>query len=170
MSNRMANNEALAEIERTNGPVNFFRALSQRPEAMTHFAAFYRTVMGTGSLERRLKEMIYLAVSCVNECDYCEAHHARTASAAGVSEGEIDDVSNETDQNFPPNERLALQFARELTRTASVESDLRYQVERQFSADQVVELTLVASLANFTNRFNNGLAIPLEHERTQTAT
>ena len=28
--------------------------------------------------------------------------------------------------------------------------------------DEVVELTLIVCLANFTNRFNNGLAVPLE--------
>ena len=33
------------------------------------------------------------------------------------------------------------------------------ELKRHFSEDQVVELALVVSVANFTNRFNNGLRI-----------
>jgi uncharacterized peroxidase-related enzyme len=164
-----AGNESLAEIERKTGPSNFFRAMSHRPEAMKEFARLYATVMGTGSIEHRLKEMVYVAVSSVNECDYCEAHHAQTAHRAGLSEKEIDDISEETDMGFSPKERISLHYARDLTRTASTDGETRNELENLFSAEQLVELTLVIALANFTNRFNNGLAIPLEKESHRTA-
>jgi alkylhydroperoxidase family enzyme len=37
-----------------------------------------------------------------------------------------------------------------------------------FSADQQVELTLTIALANFTNRFNNGLSVPREDAQAAT--
>lgn len=51
---------------------------------------------------------------------------------------------------------------RELTRTASVDDGVRFRAQEQFSTEQFVELTMLIGLANFTNRFNNGLGVPLE--------
>ncbi|HVW85272.1 MAG TPA: carboxymuconolactone decarboxylase family protein [Bryobacteraceae bacterium] len=155
-------NESLREIEHKTGPSNFFRIMAHRPEAMRDAAKFYFSVMGPGSIDRRTKEMIYLAVSSVNECDYCGSHHEVAAREAGLSEQEIEDIRAETDVRFSARERAALHYARELTRTAAAENDTRSMLETLFSPEQQVELTLVISLANFTNRFNNGLSVPRE--------
>ena len=52
-----------------------------------------------------------------------------------------------------------LRYARELTRTAMVAPATRAAIAGFFTEEQVVELTLVIAVANFTNRFNNGLEI-----------
>lgn len=155
-------NPALAEIERKSGPSHFFRVMAYRPEAMEAFVGLYKRVMGSGTLERRLKEMVYLAVSCVNECDYCTAHHIQGSRAAGLSENEIYAIQSENNQSFTPKEQAALRYARELTRTADVEEETRYPAQEIFSPDQMVELTMVVGLANFTNRFNNAFDMPVE--------
>ena len=157
-----AQNATLAEIESKSGTNNFYRMMAHRSEAMQAFQPLYKSVMGPGALDRRTKEMVYLAVSCVNECNYCTAHHLKGARAAGLTESEIYEIQAENNQHFTPKEQAALHYARELTRTADVEAVHRYAVEELFSNDQVVELTLVVSLANFTNRFNNGLEVPVE--------
>jgi uncharacterized peroxidase-related enzyme len=157
-----AQNAALAEIEQKTGPNNFYRTMAHRPEAMRDFAALYKTLMGPSVLERRIKEMVYLAVSYVNECTYCGTHHVKTALAAGISNTEIREIETENNQHFSPKEQAALHYARELTRTASLSDDNRYRAQELFSADQFVELTMIVCLANFTNRFNNGLSVPLE--------
>jgi AhpD family alkylhydroperoxidase len=105
--------------------------------------------------------MVYLAVASVNECAYCGAHHEKGARAAGLTENEIHEIKTENNQHFAPKEQAALHYARELTRTADAE-DTRGAVQELFSPEQVVELTLVVCMANFTNRFNNGLSVPLE--------
>jgi alkylhydroperoxidase family enzyme len=48
-----------------------------------------------------------------------------------------------------------------LTRTADT-ADTRSALLEHFNDEQVVEITLVAAMANFTNRFNNGLGIQPE--------
>ena len=90
------------------------------------------------------------------------------ADAEGTATSAINVAANTSDSNpsndshFTPKERAALHYARELTRTASVSDDLRYHAEELFTTDEIVELTMVIGLANFTNRFNNGLAVPPE--------
>jgi uncharacterized peroxidase-related enzyme len=161
-----AQNPVLAQIERKAGPSNFFRVMAHRPEAMEHFGRLYDSLMGDRSvLEPRLKELVYLAVSFINECDYCGSHHTTAAHNLGLTESEIDEVENETNQNFSQREQAALHYARELTRTALVDDDLRYRVQELFPDDQFVELTMIIGLANFTNRFSNGIAISKDDAR-----
>jgi len=137
--------------------------MAYRPEAMQEFAALYFSLMGPGArLDQRLREMIFLAVSYVNECTYCATHHQKTSKAAGLSDHELSEINTENNQHFSPREQAALHYARELTRNASVSDDLRYRAQEQFSHEEFVELTMIICLANFTNRFNNGLAVHLE--------
>jgi uncharacterized peroxidase-related enzyme len=159
-----ANNEALAELERKTGPNNFYRAMAHKPDVMAGFSKVYGSIMGLGSLDRKLKEMVYLAVSTVNECKYCTAAHLEGARKAGLSEREIEDIESETNQHFSPAQQAALHYAREMTRACADEFGTREHLQQYFSEEQLVELTLVVALANFTNRFNNGLNVQVENE------
>ena len=62
---------------------------------------------------------------------------------------------------FDEKERAVLLYAERLTRAAG--AGLRDaavgELKQHFSEDQIVELALVICMANFTNRFNNGLRI-----------
>jgi uncharacterized peroxidase-related enzyme len=164
-----AGNEALAELERKAGPNNFYRAMAHKPIAMAAFAKLYASVAGPGSLDRRLKEMVYLAVSIANQCAYCTAAHLRGARKAGLSERDIDDIRSEINRNFSPAEQTALQYAREMTRACAAESGTRGKLLGYFTAEQLVELTLVIAMAGFTNRFNNGLEVQVETDAARTA-
>ncbi|HVW07593.1 MAG TPA: carboxymuconolactone decarboxylase family protein [Bryobacteraceae bacterium] len=161
-----ANNPALAEIEGKTGPSNFYRVMANKPDVLASFPRLYSAIMGPGSLDRRLKEMVYLAVSFVNECEYCTEAHLRGGRKAGLSERVIDDLENETNQNFTLAEQAALHYAREMTRACAEDFDTREHLQEHFNEEQIVELTLVIAMANFTNRFNNGLNTQVEHERT----
>ena len=48
-----------------------------------------------------------------------------------------------------------------MTRTAEAD-ETRDALLEHFNDEQVVEITLVAAIANFTNRFNNGLGMKPE--------
>ena len=67
----------------------------------------------------------------------------------------------EQDGGLTEKERAAVIYARELTRTCSVDEG-RDQLTKLFSNSELVELTLVIAMANFTNRVNNGLGVDPE--------
>jgi alkylhydroperoxidase family enzyme len=61
---------------------------------------------------------------------------------------------------FDPKEKATLLCAERLTRgAAAVREATLEELRKHFSEDQIVELTLVVCLANFTNRFNDGLQL-----------
>lgn len=157
-----AQNEFLAQLEKKSGkPNHFFRTMANRPEILKNFVPLYGAIMGPGTLDRRIKELVYLAVSFANECAYCSAAHTASAGKAGITEDELSALRTEQDPPFSAAERAAIAYARDLTRTADAD-DTRDALNEHFSSEQIVELTLIVALANFTNRFNNGLGLKPE--------
>jgi uncharacterized peroxidase-related enzyme len=152
-------NELLASLEaRAKQPNPFFRAMAHRPEVLKNFPPLYGAIMGPGSVARRIKELVYLACSYTNSCAYCTASHLPGARKAGVTEAELGALQAGQDEGFPAPERAAIAYARELTRTAHA-ATTRPELGAHFNDEQIVEITLVAGMANLTNRFNNGLEI-----------
>ena len=155
-------NEFLAGLEaKSKRPSYFFRTMGRRPEVLKNFVPLYGAIMGPGVVERRVKELVYLTCSFANECPYCAAHHTASGKKAGISEDELRALQTEQDHLFSEAERAAIRYARELTQTADVQ-ETRDTLLEHFNDEQVVEITLAAAMANFTNRFNNGLGLKPE--------
>ena len=55
--------------ERGNVP-NMFRTAAHRPEIMKTMTEHFRTVMTTGTVPPKLKEMVAVRVSHLNRCEY----------------------------------------------------------------------------------------------------
>jgi uncharacterized peroxidase-related enzyme len=157
-----AQNEYLAELESKGRRENrFFRMLAHKPEALKTFVPLYAAIMGPGSADRRTKELAYLTASIANECAYCTAAHKATARKAGITEEEIRAIETEQYQDFTLADRAVIQYARELTTSADA-NETSQPLFRSFNDEQVVEITLVVAMANFTNRLNNGLDLEPE--------
>jgi uncharacterized peroxidase-related enzyme len=154
-----AENEFLASLEaRSKRPNLFFRTLANRPEVLQAFVPFYGAVMAPGSVPRRIQELVYLTCSYTNQCAFCTAAHTATGKKAGITEQEMQALQAGHDGGFSEPELAAIRYARELTRTANA-ATTRDALAAHFNDQQIVEITLVAATANWTNRFNNGLGI-----------
>lgn len=152
-------NEFLASVEARAKSANpFFRAMANRPDVLKNFVPLYSAVVGPGSVERRLKTLVYLTCSYANECAFCIQANLPGARKAGITEEEIQAIQTEQDHVFSEPERAAILYARELTQTADADES-RAALLEHFTSEQVVEITLVVCISNFTNRFNNGLQI-----------
>jgi alkylhydroperoxidase family enzyme len=55
--------------QRGNIP-NMFRTLAYRPEYLKTAIAHFRTILGVGTVDLRIKEMLVVRVSQINDCDY----------------------------------------------------------------------------------------------------
>lgn len=64
---------------------NVWKALARHPDVMERFAEQMRVVMAPGKLDALTKELIYLAVSITNQCDYCIASHGAMAAKKGMT-------------------------------------------------------------------------------------
>ena len=65
---------------------NFWKALANHPPTLARTWESIKAVMADGALDPLTKEMIYLAVSATNGCEYCIASHTASARKAGMSD------------------------------------------------------------------------------------
>jgi uncharacterized peroxidase-related enzyme len=154
-----AENEFLASLEAKSKQANpFLRTMANRPEVLKSFVPFYGAIVGPGSVDRRIKSMMYLAASFANHCAFCISSNLPGARKSGMTEAEIQALQNGVDDGFSEAEQAAIRYARALTHNAQP-GEAREPMFLHFTHEQIVEITLVIAMANFTNRFNNGLAI-----------
>jgi AhpD family alkylhydroperoxidase len=65
---------------------NFWKALANDPAQLARVWAQVKQVMAPGALDPLVKEMIYVAVSATNGCEYCTFSHTAAARKKGMSE------------------------------------------------------------------------------------
>ena len=64
---------------------NFWKSIANHPPTLRRIWDGLREVMGPGALDPLMKELLYLAVSAANGCEYCTASHTASAKAAGMT-------------------------------------------------------------------------------------
>ncbi len=67
---------------------NFWKALAHQPANLRRIWDGLKQVMSPGELDPVVKEMLYIAVSAANNCDYCVHSHTASARAKGMTPGQ----------------------------------------------------------------------------------
>jgi AhpD family alkylhydroperoxidase len=65
---------------------NFWKALAHHPPTLKRTWDSVKEVMAPGALEPLVKELIYIAVSATNGCEYCIRSHTASARKAGMTD------------------------------------------------------------------------------------
>lgn len=65
---------------------NFWKVLAHDPATLKRTWEEVRDVMAPGALDALTKELIYIAVSATNNCEYCSHSHTASARKQGMSD------------------------------------------------------------------------------------
>ena len=76
----------LMATRKTDRINNFWKALANHPPTLRRTWESVKEVMAPGALDPLTKEMVYLAVSASNGCDYCIASHTASARKHGMTD------------------------------------------------------------------------------------
>ena len=68
---------------------NFWKALATHPPTLRRLWENVKQVMAPGTLDPLVKEMIYVAVSVTNNCEYCIHSHTAGARAKGMTDAQF---------------------------------------------------------------------------------
>ena len=71
---------------------NFWKALAGHPPTLRRTWQSVKEVMTPGALDALTKEMVYLAVSASNGCQYCTASHTASARAHGMTDAMLGEL------------------------------------------------------------------------------
>jgi len=71
---------------------NFWKALANHPPTLKRTWESVKEVMAPGALDAVVKEMVYLAVSVTNGCEYCIRSHTAAERKAGMSDAMLGEL------------------------------------------------------------------------------
>jgi AhpD family alkylhydroperoxidase len=77
------------QVDRVN---NFWKALAAHPPTLVRTWQSVKEVMAPGALDPLVKEMLYIAVSVTNGCEYCIASHTAGARAKGMTDEQLGEL------------------------------------------------------------------------------
>jgi len=116
-------------------------------------------------IPKRIFEIPLVAVSRLNVCRYCVAHHAPRLAETGLAPETIAAILDDDCPGLDAAERLVRDYAVQVTtRAAALDDKLFAALRARFDDAQMVELTLRIGLCSFFNRFNDALRIEIEDD------
>lgn len=77
------------KIDRVN---NIWKALANHPDTLRRTWEDLKAVMADGALDALTKELVYLAVSATNGCEYCVRSHTAAARKKGMTDAMLGEL------------------------------------------------------------------------------
>ena len=134
------------------------------PSAVKHLMGMLLELRAQKNVPFRYIELAIVAVSKLNECHYCVAHHKPLLTIEGLTPEGVDRVLDyENHPEFDEVDKLVVEYTIQVTNTPQrIRDNMFERLRAHFSEAQIVELTLRIALCGFFNRFNDALMIDTE--------
>ena len=146
----------LAVQEKSGFIPNVFLALAYRPDEFRAFFAYHDALMEKdGGLTKAEREMIVVATSAANNCEYCVIAHGAILRIRAKNPLIADQIAiNYRKADITPRQRSMLDFALKvaLEGHAISESDFAALAGHGFSDDDIWDIGAIAALFALSNR------------------
>jgi len=155
-------NEYLPSTEGTNR-WNSERTQLWEPDLPEIWWAFGKIVNKTPStLPRAIRSYVTFAVATSNGCRYCTLHTLLGLRRAGIDPAKLASIKKD-DSQLSPDELVAVQFARKLTRRPGTITDADWStLVKTFTEQGALDILFGACGMNYLNRFNDAMHSPSE--------
>ena len=149
----------LAVQEKSGFVPNVFLALAHRPDEFRAFFAYHDALMEKPSgLTKAEREMIVVATSAINQCQYCVIAHGAILRVRAKNTLIADQVAtNYRKADITPRQKAMLDFALKVSLEAYAVSDADYQTLRGhgFSDEDIWDIGAVSAFFGLSNRMAN---------------
>lgn len=153
----------LAVQERTGFVPTVFLALAHRPDEMRAFLDYHDALMEReGGLSKTEREMIVVATSAENNCQYCVVAHGAILRIRGKNPLLADQVAiNYRKADLTERERAILDFAIKMVHESWAVDETDFDVLRGHGLDDedIWDIAAITSLFALSNRMANFLAM-----------
>ena len=149
----------LAVQEKSGFVPNVFLALAHRPEEFRAFFAYHDALMEKqGGLSKAEREMIVVATSGANHCQYCVVAHGAILRVRAKNPLIADQVAiNYRKADITPRQKAMLAFALQVALASHEIQDADLEAVRQagFADDEIWDIAAVAAFFALSNRMAN---------------
>lgn len=149
----------LAVQEKSGFVPNVFLTLAYRPDEFRAFFAYNDALMEKdGGLTKAEREMIVVATSAANQCQYCVIAHGAILRIRAKNPLIADQIAtNYRKADITPRERAMLDFAMKISADAqrSSEEDFAALSAHGFSDDDIWDIASISAFFGLSNRLAN---------------
>ncbi|MGJ5177437.1 peroxidase-related enzyme [Bradyrhizobium oligotrophicum] len=149
----------LAVQEKSGFVPNVFLTLAHRPDEFRAFFAYHDALMDKdGGLTKAEREMIVVATSSANQCQYCVIAHGAILRIRAKNPVIADQIAiNYRKADITPRQRAMLDFAMKVALEAQTVGDADFQAlaGHGFSEDDIWDIAAIAAFFALSNRMAN---------------
>lgn len=150
------------KIEAERGEVlHLYRMLMHSVPVATGWLGYLTAIRQQCKLSAALRELVIMRVAHINGAPYEADQHKPFALKAGVTEAQLQALSNWQDQPeiYDAVQRDVLAYTDAMTRDIHVSDDVARAVRQHFDHEQLVELTATIGAYNMVSRFLEAMQI-----------
>ncbi|KVQ64273.1 peroxidase-related enzyme [Burkholderia territorii] len=152
--------ERIAAVQEKSGFIpNVFLTLAHRPDEFRAFMAYHDALMDKpGNLTKAEREMIVVATSSVNQCQYCVIAHGAILRIRAKDPLIADQVAtNYRKADITARQRAMLDFAMKVSQTAHLvgEADFDMLKSHGFTDEDAWDIAAISAFFGMSNRIAN---------------
>ncbi len=152
--------DAMTKVQEKVGFIpNIFLALAHRPAEFRAFFAYHDALMEKDEgLTKAEREMIVVATSGVNQCEYCVVAHGAVLRIRSKRPNLADQIAvNWRKADISPRQHAMLEYAEKVSLRAQhiSESDHQALADAGFTPDEVWDIGAIAAFFGMSNRLVN---------------
>jgi uncharacterized peroxidase-related enzyme len=157
--------ERLAATERAMGMVpNMYGVMANSPGLLATYLDGYQRFRSDSGFTPAEQEVVFLAISRFNECDYCMAAHSFIADAMSKTPVEVTDAIRDDEPVADERSAALVAMTRALLETRGHPSTEDVEAFRAagFTDEQVLELLLAIAVKTISNWSNHLFQTPVD--------
>lgn len=149
---------------------NFFKVWAVSHESLQGIWPVMNHILTGGRVGRKLKEMIFVAISSLKTCHYCEAAHHAFCLHIGVPKEQIESlIKHHRIESGDPKEKAAIDFAVRLAKDSHTSSEQDFEELKAlgFDDEEIMEIIAMSGMAVFYNHLANATKINIDEGFTK---
>jgi 4-carboxymuconolactone decarboxylase len=152
--------ERIEAVQEKSGFIpNVFLVLAHRPDEFRAFFAYHDALMDkVGNLTKAEREMIVVATSNVNQCQYCVVAHGAILRVRAKDPLIADQVAiNYRKADITDRQKAMLDFAMKVSESAQLvgEADIKALKAHGFEEEDAWDIAAIAAFFGLSNRLAN---------------
>lgn len=159
----------LQEVQKGYGFIpNLYKVFAESPVALSTYVHITNALTKHGALSPKEQQLVMLAVSEQNKCEYCVAAHSMVAGMADVAPETITALRN-GDNPTDPKEAALVAFARSAVANRGwvPESEQSAFLEAGYTERHVLDVLSILALKTLSNFTNHLAKTPLDEAFAQ---
>lgn len=152
--------ERIEKVQEKSGFIpNVFLVLAHRPDEFRAFFAYHDALMDKpGNLSKAEREMIVVATSNLNQCQYCVIAHGAILRIRAKDPLVADQVAiNYRKSDISPRQKAMLDFAVKVSQSAQLvgDDDMETLKQHGFDEEDVWDIAAIVAFFGLSNRMAN---------------